>query len=368
MAQILVSGYYGFNNAGDEAILAGMLRALRDLAPEVAVTAISGKAARTRAMHNVGAVSRGDIKAIWRAMGRADLMISGGGSLLQDVTSSRSLTYYLGLVAMARLHLRPVVLYGQGVGPVTGTLGRTLIPTIVNGVSVITVRDQESAETLRRLGVRRPPIQVTADAALALGPADPEWGAKLLAEYRVDLQRPVIGVSVRPWKQGEQPMEPGLAEALDRLARETGAQVVFLPMQQPQDVATAREVAGRMAEPAILVQGEQTYAHIQAMVARCDLLIGMRYHALVFAAMNGVPLVGLSYDPKNDSFLRQIGERAAGSTAHLEPAAVAEAGRAALGNAPAIRQRLLQRVEGLTPLSRKNAELVVDLLRQRGSL
>ncbi|HEY8347686.1 MAG TPA: polysaccharide pyruvyl transferase CsaB [Symbiobacteriaceae bacterium] len=368
MAEILVSGYYGFNNAGDEAILAGMLRALRDLVPDLAVTVISGKAAHTRSLHSVEAVSRGDVKQIWRALGRADLMISGGGSLLQDVTSSRSLTYYLGLVAMARMRLRPVVFYAQGVGPVTRPLGRTLIPAIVNTVNLITVRDQESAETLRRLGVRLPPVTVTADAALALGPADPEWGAKLLAEYRVDLGRPVIGVSVRPWKQGDRSWEPGLARALDRLARETGGQVVFLPMQQPHDVSAAREVAGRMEEPAVLVRGNQTYNHLHAMVARCDLLIGMRYHALVFAAMNGVPLVGISYDPKNDSFLRQIGERAAGSTHHLDPEAVVAAARRALEDAPAVRRRLQERMAELTPLSRKNAELVVDLLRQRGSL
>lgn len=368
MAKILVSGYYGFNNAGDEAILAGMLRALRELVPDLGVTVISGKAAHTRSLHGVEAVSRGDVKAIWRAMGQMDLMISGGGSLLQDVTSSRSLTYYLGLVSMARAHLRPVAFYAQGVGPVSRAWGRGLIPAVVNGVSFITVRDQESAEVLRQLGVRRPPITVTADAALALGPGDPERGAKLLEEFRVDLSRPVIGVSVRPWKQGQRPMEPALAQALEQLAQETGAQVVFLPMQQPHDVGVSREVAGLMNSRSVLVRGSQTYADLHDMVARCDLLIGMRYHALVFAAMNGVPLVGISYDPKNDSFLGQIGERAVGTTQRLDPNAVVAAGRRALEEAPAFRRRLQERMAELTPLSRKNAEMVVDLLRQRGNL
>lgn len=368
MAEILVSGYYGFNNAGDEAILAGMLRALRDLVPDLRITVISGKAAHTRTLHGVEAVSRGDVQAIWQAMGRMDLMISGGGSLLQDVTSSRSLTYYLGLISMARLRFKPVVFYAQGVGPVTRLWGRTLIPAVVNRVSFITVRDEESAETLRRLRVRRPPVTVTSDAALALGPADPELGARLLAEFKVDLSRPVIGVSVRPWKQGNRPMEPALAKALDRLVRETGAQVVFLPMQQPHDVGAARAVASQMDEPAVIVRGSQTYADLHAMTACCDLIIGMRYHALVFAAMNGVPLVGISYDPKNDSFLRQIGEKAVGSTESLDADAVVAAGLRALAEAPAVRRRLQERMAELTPLSRKNAELVVDLLRQRGSL
>ncbi|HYG57484.1 MAG TPA: polysaccharide pyruvyl transferase CsaB [Symbiobacteriaceae bacterium] len=367
MAEILVSGYYGFYNAGDEAILAGMIRAVREVAPETTFTVVSGKAAYTRSLHGVAAVSRGDFKNIWRAMGRADLFISGGGTLLQDVTSSKSLSYYLGLITMAKLRLKPVMIYAQGAGPVRRPLGRTLIPVIANGVDLITVRDPESAETLRHLGVVRPPLSVTADSALALGPSDPEWGASLLREAGVDPGRPVIGVSVRQWKQGEAPMQPPLARALDQLAREAGAQVVFIPMQEPADIEAATAVSQHMEMPVVVAQGRYTYAQVMAMIAGCNLLVGMRYHALVFAAMNGVPLVGLSYDPKNDAFLRLIGETAAGTTQHLEVEAILRAGRRALSEAIPIRQRLLEKMAELTPLSRHNATLVADLLKRRGS-
>jgi len=366
MAEILVSGYYGFHNAGDEAILAGMIRAVRDLEPEARFTVISGTAAQTRALHGVQAISRGDFKHIWQAMGRADLFISGGGSLLQDVTSSRSLTYYLGLMTMAKLRLRPVMIYAQGAGPVTRALSRTLIPTVVNGVDLITTRDAESAETFRHLGVFRPPIKVMADPALALGPADPERGAALLKDAGVDLDRPLIGVSVRPWSLWQEPVEPGLARALDQLARESGARVVFIPMLRKQDMEAAARVAAIMETPAVLAGGEYAYADVQAMIARCDLLIGMRYHALVFAAMNGVPLVGLSYDPKNEAFLRQIGESVAGATNRLDADTVIAAGRRGLQEAPAVRQRLQAMVAELTPLSFENARLAIDLLKRRG--
>lgn len=366
MAEILVSGYYGFYNAGDEAILAGMIRAVRELAPDTTFTVVSGKAAYTRSLHNVAAVSRGDFKNIWRGLGRADMMISGGGTLLQDVTSSKSLAYYLGLITMAKLRFKPVMMYAQGAGPVLHPFGRTLIPAIGNGVDLITMRDPEAAKTLKQLGVRRPPVHVTADPALALGPSDPEWGGTLLKAAGADLSRPIIGVSVRPWKQGQQPMEPALATALDQLARESGAQVVFLPMKQRDDVQAAAEVARHMETPAILAQADFTYAHVMAMTARCDLMVGMRYHALVFAAMNAVPLVGLSYDPKNDSFLRLIGEQAAGATGDLDSGAVIAAGRTAFLEGESIRRRLRERMAELTPLARRNAELAVDLLKRRG--
>jgi len=368
MAEYLVSGYYGDNNAGDEAILAGIIRSVRELDPEATFTVISLKAARTRAIHGVQAVSRNDFQNTWRAIGRADLLISGGGSLLQDVTSTKSLVYYLGIITLGRLQRTPVMVYAQGIGPITRPVGRLLVPRVFNGVARITVRDQESSETLSRLGAIAPAVTVTADAALALGPSDPDWGATLLRGAGVSTDRLILGVSVRPWHHGGGDWQAPLAQALDRIALETSGQVVFIPMQQPNDVIVAQSIAARMTEPAVVVQGEYTHAHIQAMVARCDLLIGMRYHALVFAAMNGVPLVGLSYDPKNDSFLRSIGETAAGRTAGLTANGLVAAVRYCLERPAEIRAKLLSRISDLTPLSRRNAELAVDVLKKRGTL
>jgi polysaccharide pyruvyl transferase CsaB len=213
MAEYLVSGYYGDNNAGDEAILAGIIRSIRGLDPEATFTVISLKAARTRAIHGVKAVSRNDFQNTWRAIGRADLLISGGGSLLQDVTSTKSLVYYLGIMTMGRLQRTPVMVYAQGIGPITRPVGRLAVPRVFSGVAMITVRDKESAETLNQLGAIRPAVTVTADAALALGPSDPEWGATLLRDVGVSTDRPILGVSVRPWVHGGGDWQEPLAQA-----------------------------------------------------------------------------------------------------------------------------------------------------------
>lgn len=366
MSEVLVSGYYGDKNAGDEAILAGLIRAIRELEPETTFTVISKKAAYTRALHHVAAVSRNDFKHTWKAAARADLILSGGGSLLQDVTSTKSLIYYLGIMTMGKLLRKPVMLCAQGIGPITRTASRALTPLVVNGVDQITVRDPESAGTLRRLGVFRPPVTVTADAALALGPSDPERGAALLRTAGLDPGRPILGVSVRPWRLDGPSWERQLAQALDTLAAETGGQVLFVPMQVSADVPVAQRVAAAMSARSTILEAELQQEEVRAIIARCDLMVGLRFHALVFAAMNGVPLVGLSYDPKNDSFLHSIGEEAVGRTRHLDPSAVVAAARRALSDAPAIRARFMTKVAELTQLSRKNAELAVQLLRQRG--
>ena len=118
MSNIVVSGYYGSKNAGDEAMLAAMIEVLSDLDPKVNITVISAKPQDTMQRHGVRAVSWISLPDIWRALRDADLMLSGGGSLLQNVTSGRSLYYYMGIIFLARLAGTPVMLYAQGIGPI----------------------------------------------------------------------------------------------------------------------------------------------------------------------------------------------------------------------------------------------------------
>lgn len=360
-----MSGYYGFHNAGDEAILGGIITAFRDIDPDVRFTVISGTVAHTRRVHGVEAVSRGDVKAIWRAMDRADLLISGGGSLLQDVTGVKSIIYYLGVASLGKLHRLPVMFYAQGIGPVTGLIGRSLVPVIGNTVDLVTVRDAESAQAISDLGVRRPEVKVTADAALVLPSPVREDGEALLDRFGFTLpRRPVIGVSVRPWKLAGSGVAQAMAEALDDLASEMDATILFIPMQQPHDVTAAREIASRMKAPVVEFAGDISYREVQALIATCDVVVAMRYHALVFAALSRVPLVGLSYDPKNDSFLRLLGQSAVGTAREVSADRLKVAVRDAFERAPEIRQQYDRVLERLIPQSRANAQLAMGVMKR----
>lgn len=374
MTRILVSGYYGFGNAGDEAILAGMIAALRADSPDVRFTVVSGKAARTRDLHGVEALSRNRPGPIWAAAGAADLVISGGGSLLQDVTGMRSIPYYLSVVAMARLRRRPAMFYAQGIGPVQRPLSRALVRLVGNRVQCVTVRDAESAAALRDLGVRRPPVTVTADAALSLPPGDRGAGRRLLADLGVPVGgAPLLGVCVRPW--GTRPAGgaggagghlAALAGALDRLQiGDSAVQPVLIPMQWPHDVAAGRLMAERMNTPPAVIDAPLDYRQALDAIAGCDAVLGMRYHALVFAAMCGVPLAGISYDPKNDNFLRRLGLAAVGQTHDLSADAVVAGVRGALGQTPAQQQRVRTAMAELAALSRENARLALELVGRR---
>ena len=117
MTRVVISGYYGFANAGDEAMLAAIVGSLKDIIPDVSITVITGNCRMTRENHNVQAVHRLNFFAIAAAIRRCDILISGGGSLLQDVTSARSLYYYLWIMKIALFFNKPVMLYARASAP-----------------------------------------------------------------------------------------------------------------------------------------------------------------------------------------------------------------------------------------------------------
>ncbi|CQR70404.1 colanic acid biosynthesis protein [Sporomusa ovata DSM 2662] len=312
MSDIVVSGYYGFANAGDEAMLAAMIEALTDIEPNIKITVISGNPEDTRHRHGVAAVYRLNYPEIAKVLAQSQLLISGGGSLLQDVTSDRSLYYYLSIMMLAKKLGKPVMLYAQGIGPVRGALAQGAMRYIGNMVDLITVRDEGSYEELKRLKVTAPPVHITADPVLAMHPVDKAIGRSILKQYGQEGVAPLIGISVREWKDWGH-FKQVMGHAADKMIEELGAKVVFIPMQWPDDLDVSEKIAGRMKNKASVLPSEYTTSELLSLVGNLDLLIGIRLHALIFAAVMHVPMAGISYDPKIDRFLETIGEKHVGT-------------------------------------------------------
>ncbi|HWR38632.1 MAG TPA: polysaccharide pyruvyl transferase CsaB [Patescibacteria group bacterium] len=361
MSSVVVSGYYGFSNAGDEAMLTAMIEALTDVDPHIRITVISGDPENTRRRHGVDAVYRMNYPAIARRLVQADLLISGGGSLLQDVTSGRSLHYYLSIMLLAQLLGKPVMLYAQGIGPVRGGLARAAMRQIVNRTDLITVRDEGSLTELAALGITAPPVYLTADSVLTTHPIDRQIGRNILRRHGVEGVTPRIGVSVREWKAGGRYKEV-LAAALDRMSEELGARIVFLPMQYPDDLTASQAIADRMTFPATVLPECYTNGELLSLVGNMDLLVGIRLHALIFAAVMHTPLVGISYDPKIDGFLETLGETPVGSLDTLQPEQLLEAVRLHWQQRKQNNPEREERLTGLWQKAFRNAELAVALL------
>ena len=349
MSKIVISGYYGFNNAGDEALLTAILASLRASDPKADITVISGNPGNTIAKHQVKSLYRFAAVRLLRAIGEADLVISGGGSLLQDVTSKRSLAYYLSIIAAAKWKGRKVMLFAQGIGPIRSRFMRMLTRLVVNKADVITVRDEDSAEELARMGVSAAKVEVTADPVLMLNPESKIAGKAILAEAGLDPYKPIIGVSVREWPDNQRCLKQ-LAAALEELSEKFNAQIAILPLQVSKDLKDSQLLQSYLPKnrnKVVLLQGDYSTEDFLSIIGSFRLLIGMRLHALIFAAVMKVPLMAISYDPKVDSFLKAIGARAVGTVETLHAAKVERAAEDLWGRKPQLQEEHLVTMRAL---------------------
>lgn len=370
--RVAVSGYYGCGNAGDEAVLAGMREAFaRQAGGRVRLRVFSQDPAATLQMHGLPAVERMSLTALRSTLKESDLLLSGGGSLLQDTTSMRSLLYYLWVVRLAYSHRVPVMFYAQGLGPFRRPLSRALVRLVADRADYITVRDEPSLRLLKTLGVRRPPIEQTADPAFALSPASSETVDALLRAENLPSDEPMIGVALRPWGGASESPLGAYAQLLLDLQRRTGHRIVLLPMQVPADVVFAETVVALTGDPAAFPVIRSVYppAALLGLVARMQAVVAMRLHTLIFAARAAVPPFALAYDPKVENLMR--GLDLADSLEHwrgFDPAEVGERVETLLAERPARVTALRARTADLERRALRNADCALSLLETSPSL
>jgi polysaccharide pyruvyl transferase CsaB len=303
--RIVLSGYYGCGNIGDEAVLSGIIHSLRKASGEreLAFTVLSRSPEETRKMHNVPAVNRMRFVSILNAMKDADIFLSGGGSLLQDTTSLQSLFYYLSIAAWAkRMHI-PSMFYAQGIGPLRRRISRLAVKIVARQMNLITVRDPDSADMLREIGVNHPDIRVTADPAFALEPCGKDRIHEILLQEGISEDQPYFALALRAWI-GVTAKE--YASFADRLSEVTGISPLFLAMHTPSDLEFILQVIDHMKRPSWVIRDIQNPTEMLGVVSMARGLIGMRLHALIFGAACQIPLLSISYDPKVRSFMNQI--------------------------------------------------------------
>ncbi len=310
----VISGYYGFRNAGDEAILTAMLNSFKSFLPDMEFTVLSGDPHYTSINHGVKSIHRFSFWQIVKAISNCHVFISGGGSLLQDSTSRKSLLYYLSLIALANLFNKPVMLYAQGIGPISSGFLKKLTGYVLRKVNCITVRDAESKKFLTDLGIDENKVKVTADVVFLLPKTQLQDGKILLNRFGVRQENPLIGVAVRSW--GNDNYFGALVDALDALA-DRGKQILLIPFQYPFDMGCVRKLQRALRHPVKILDRECDTQEMLSIVGNLETVIGMRLHSLIFAAAMAVPFVALEYDPKVTGFVEMVGGCSAGSVTAL---------------------------------------------------
>ena len=283
--RVLLCGYYGEHNLGDDALLEVLLG---QLPAHCRATVTAHDTALVQERFGVETVPRRRLPLVLKALGRCEALVLGGGSLLQDSTSFRSLLYYAALIGAARLEGKPVLLWGQGLGPLRRRRSRLLVGRLLRLATAVSWRDPESAALARRLGRDGP---VGSDPVWALPPQP--WrglGGPLVLCFRPTRQ--LQGEAWRPY-----------LEALDQLAAAHDREVIWLPFHAGQD----RGLLGELRQAGLLPAGlaarsrevlAERPSEAMAVCGTAGLVVAMRLHGLILAALSGAPCAALSYDPK----------------------------------------------------------------------
>ena len=303
---VVICGAYGFGNAGDEAILDAIIHEMRTLDPALPITVFSRRPKETRARCGVNTYHTFHIPSLHRALRGAKLYINGGGNLMQDVTSRYSLWYYLYTLKAAHKRGCGVQMYGCGIGPLLYQGDRDLTGSVINeNVDVITLREPDSLKVLEAIGVTKPQILLASDPALTLPGAPEKQVTRLLESHDIDPNGKYLAFVLRRWKGFEEKSTIFAAAAVYAYLNYE-LTPVFLCINHRTDHEAAAMVAKHLSIPYHVISEPMSSAMIIGLLAKMKAVVSMRLHGLVFAAGQGVPLAGVSYDPKVTAFLDYI--------------------------------------------------------------
>lgn len=305
---VAILGYYGFRNSGDDALLHSIISSLKERKPDIRIAVFSKKPEETARIYKVSSVNRFDYSAACKTLKNTKLFIMGGGSLLQDGTSLRSLYYYTFILNLAKKKCEKTMLYANGVGPFNHRRSKKMVLKALTGVDLITLRDEDSATDLKALGLKDRNIFVTADPVFSLTATSNERSLEELERRGISADDKFVCVSPRTWGSEPENFPQAFAKMCDYITENHGHKIVFIPMQYPYDAKIIRNIQSLMKNPSVFVDSRLSPGDTLSIIKRSDLTIGVRLHLLIYASTVGVPGIGIVYDPKVSSFQRYIGQ------------------------------------------------------------
>ncbi len=315
MKRILIVGDFGLRRRGDEILLASIIGQLRTLDSSLHMEALSADPAETQRLQAIPAIRFNDLPAVTRAIHGSDALVLAG--LIQDAEGCdpgtfltpkySGLTYYASVAVLARLMGKPFGLWSVGISPLVTESARRFTAALFEESSFASVRDEETTDLLRQTGFSRP-VAVFPDPAFTLTP--------LPLDSPLPRKRPCLAVCLRNWHPRPQAStwENEMVRGLQLFLERTGGEALLLPFQRlPGSLGDELSQARRMVEalgPKISAgtfEEEASAAQLSWLLGQCDVILGMRRHALIFATTHGVPFVSLSPGPQDTSLFSSLG-------------------------------------------------------------
>lgn len=366
MHKIIISGYYGFNNIGDESILKAVIDNLRDNLNDIEITVLSQNPEGTAQKYGVKSAYRKSPWKVMKTIFRGDLLISGGGSLLQDVTSKRSILYYLAVIWIALVFRKKVFIYSQGIGPVNSRFNRWLMVKTLKRVDSIVVRDEGSREFLLEEGLPEEKIFVTADPVIRLKKPDLKEGRRILeaAGFPCEGEGPAIGIAVKG-RVKDKDFKEEVCRGIRLLMEQYQGRVVLIPFHFSEDMPITEEITEQLGSCVTCLRQKYLTEEMLSIIGNMDVLVGVRLHSLIHAAIMDVPMIGISYDPKVNSFMKSVGMKALCSVYDFEGEYLCEEFGKVLENREKILERVKKNRDILIKRLNLNEQLIKGLLEGR---
>ena len=283
-----------------------ILSQFREIDPDMPFWVMTRRKNETRVANKTRAMYIFNVVAFIRSLRKAEIFVNGGGSLMQDVTSSRSLYFYLFTLKAAKWCGCKIIMYGCGIGPINLPRNRRIAAKVLNSTAdIITLRDRVSLELLKEMKVDKPEIILAADPTVNIQKANPAVVEAAFAQEGVPAGIRMIGFCLRNWPDFRHP--EWIGEAADYAWKTYGLTPVFLPIEIPKDISAAAKATAGMTSPYYTCSQKHTVEELIGMLGSMEVVVGMRLHSLIFATAGGAPVIGISYDVKVDSFIKYIG-------------------------------------------------------------
>jgi len=293
--KILLAGYYGFGNLGDEAILEMALKQILEITDRKNIIVLSGNKEITSKKYNIATIDRYNVLSIIFKLKSTDAIVFGGGSLLQDITSKRSIYYYLFLIRLAKLMNNKIIMLSQGIGPLIRENSKNAVKSTLKLVDYITVRDKHSMELLEDMGLDKNKIFLSIDPVINLR-AGENFINKTVGRKRVCF-------SLRNWRNAD--VSCKISNVTKKLI-ENNIECYFIPFYYNEDLELIDQVEKNLGESAVYYKERLTTNEAFDIIKGMDVLVGVRLHSLIFAAAANVPFVAVSYDHKVDHFVNSV--------------------------------------------------------------
>jgi len=356
-------GYYGFKNSGDETLLYSMIQKLKEKKDDIRLLVLSKDPAETEKAYGVYSMNRFDIFNVRSELKKSKLFIFGGGSLIQDVTSDKSLWYYLNVLKAAHSVNTPVMLYANGIGPVNKQKNREKVAEMLDKVDLITLRDEESMAEIKRMGVKQKAI-VTADPALSMQGISSENARELLCNAGIAKDAKILGISIRNWKMCSHVFWKEFAKGIDEICKEYSLTPVWIPLKQPEDIEISREIQSKMSTKGYVLTDIYSPEEIVGIAGECELMVAMRLHSLIYAAAKGVPSIGITYDPKVSGFVNYIGTSTTLEIGDFNTEMFSDTARELMSKRDSIKDELSEKIAELRKKSDETAQMAIDIINK----